>query len=50
MTVPGGFRGAERSIGSDVIRQWTSVVTDAGELRWVKEMLALNAAGDKAGG
>src|SRR4029453_16463174 len=52
VTVPGGFEGAEGdpAPGEDVIRQWTSVVTDAGELRWLKEMLALNAAGDEAGG
>ena len=52
VTVPGGFEGAEGdpAPGEDIIRQWTSVVTDAGELRWLKEMLALNAAGDEAGG
>lgn len=52
VTVPGGLEGAEGdpAPGEDVIRQWTSVVTDAGELRWLKEMLALNAAGDEAGG
>jgi hypothetical protein len=52
VTVPGGFEGAEGdpAPGGDVVQQWTSVVTDAGELRWVKEVLALNAAADQAGG
>jgi hypothetical protein len=35
-------------VAEEVIRQWTSVVTDAGGLRWVKEMLALNVAVDDA--
>jgi len=38
------------SATEEIIRQWASVVTDAGGLRWVKEMLALNAAGDDADG
>jgi hypothetical protein len=52
VTIPGDFEGSEGdpTPGDDVIRQWASVVTDAGELRWVKEMLALNAAADQAGG
>jgi hypothetical protein len=51
-TIPGDFEGSEGDPApdGDVIRQWASVVTDAGELRWVKEMLALNAAGGEAGG
>ena len=52
VTTPGDFEGSEGdpAPGEDVIGQWTSVVTDAGELRWVKEMLALNAAGNEGGG
>ena len=38
------------SATEEIIRQWASVVTDAGGLRWVKEMLALNVAVDDAGG
>jgi hypothetical protein len=51
-TIPGDFEGSEGDPApdGDVIRQWASGVTDAGELRWVKEMLALNAAGGEAGG
>lgn len=51
VTIPGGFEGSEGdpSPGDDVIRQWTSMVADAGELGWVKEMLALNAAGGESG-
>ena len=38
------------SMTEEIIRQWASVVTDAGGLRWVKEMLALNVAVDDADG
>ncbi len=52
VTIPGDFEGSEDdpTPGDDVIRQWTSVVTGAGELSWVKQMLALNAAGNESGG
>ncbi len=48
VTLPGDFEGAEGDPvpGSDAIRQWTSVVTDPAELTWLREVLALNAAGD----
>ncbi|HEY6315151.1 MAG TPA: hypothetical protein VIY52_30710 [Streptosporangiaceae bacterium] len=49
VTIPGGFEGAEGDPGpgEDVILQWTSVVTDPGELHWAKEMLVMNAAGSQ---
>jgi hypothetical protein len=39
VTIPGDFEG------SDAISQRTSVVTDPAELTWLREVLALNAAG-----
>jgi hypothetical protein len=51
MTIPGDFEGSEGdpAPGDEVIRQWTSVVTGAGELDWVREMLVLNTAGGADG-
>ncbi len=48
VTLPGDFEGAEGDPepGEDAITQWTSVALDAGELVWLREVLALNAAGD----
>lgn len=46
--LPGDFEGAEGDPvpGDDAISQWTSVVTEPAELTWLREVLALNAAGD----
>ena len=48
-TIPGDFEGAEGDPvpGADAIQQWTSVVLHPVELTWLREMLALNAAGDE---
>ena len=49
VTIPGDFEGAEGDPvpGADAIQQWTSVVLHPVELTWLREMLALNAAGDE---
>lgn len=46
VTIPAGFEGAQGdpAPGIDVIGQWTSVVLHPGELTWLREALALNAA------
>jgi hypothetical protein len=52
VTTPGGFERAEGdpAPGADAISQWTSVVTDTAELTWLREVLAVNAAGDQGDG
>jgi hypothetical protein len=47
-TMPGDFEGAEGDPvpGTDAISQWTSVVTEPAELTWLREAIALNAAGE----
>jgi hypothetical protein len=49
VTIPGDFEGAEgdRAPDVDAIGQWASVVLHPVELTWLREMLALNAAGDE---
>ncbi len=49
VTIPGDFEGAKGDPvpGADAIQQWTSVVLHPAELTWLREMLALNAAGDE---
>jgi hypothetical protein len=51
VTSPAGSRAprATQSPGTDAISQWTSVVADPAELTWLREVLALNAAGDDQG-
>jgi hypothetical protein len=52
VTVPGDFQGAQGdpAPGAEAIRQWTSVVLHAVELTWLREMLALNSAGEETCG